>query len=252
MQTHQTIQSSPEKDFDAEWERVPYRALFNCPQCEGAGFVHPRKPDDSVSYREIIPCNYHGCYADAFNAYQRGETIKQSGVIGLGQTFSNFNADIPGVKKAYKAALNIAEGIGDVKWFIVYGGTGNGKSHLLNAIANRVMERGIPTRLVMMAELLVELRMAIETHEVDSKLREYKEIPYLLVDELGLELGSDWEKEKIEELFAARWNHARYTIVATNRSIEELPNRLQSRFKDTILSRWVKNEAGDYRATRGR
>jgi DNA replication protein DnaC len=112
------------------------------------------------------------------------------------------------------------------------------------------MERGIPTRLVMMAELLVELRMTIEIHEVDSKLREYKEIPYLLVDELGLELGSDWEKEKIEELFAARWNHARYTIVATNRSIEELPNRLQSRFKDTILSRWVKNEAGDYRQKR--
>lgn len=203
-----------------------------------------------MDYRRIIPCKYHECYADAFNAYQRGETIKQSGVIGLGQTFTNFNADISGVRKAYKAAWNIAEGIGDVKWFIVYGGTGNGKSHLLNAIANRVMERGIPTRLVMMAELLAELRMMIETHEVDSKLREYKEIPYLLIDELGLELGSDWEKEKIEELFAARWNHARYTIVATNRDIEELPPRLKSRFQDRYLSRWVKNEAVDYRQTR--
>jgi len=250
MQTHQTIQTSPEKDFETEWESVPYRPLFNCPQCKGAGFVHPLRPDKSVDYRKTIPCNYPGCYADAFNSYQRGEVIKQSGVIGLGQTFTNFNADIPGVKKAYKAAWNIAEGIGDVKWLIVYGGTGNGKSHLLNAIANRVMERGIPTRLVMMAELLAELRMTIETHEVDARLKEYKEIPYLLVDELGLELGSDWEKEKIEELFAARWNHALYTIVATNRSIEELPNRLQSRFKDTILSRWVRNEAPDYRQTR--
>lgn len=250
MQTPQNIQTSPEKDFEAEWESVPYRPLFNCPQCKGAGYIHPCKPDKSVDYRSGIACNYHGCYADAFNAYQRGETIKQSGVIGLGQTFINFNADIPGVKKAYKAAWNIAEGIGDVKWFIVYGGTGNGKSHLLNAIANRVMERGIPTRLVMIAELLAELRMLIESHEATARLREYKEIPYLLIDEYGLELGTPWEKEQIEELFAARWNHARYTVVATNRDIEELPPRLKSRFKDTILSRWVKNEALDYRQTR--
>lgn len=203
-----------------------------------------------MDYGKVVPCKQPTCLADAYDAYLRGETIKQSGVIALGQTFSNFNANVLGVKNAYKAAWNIAEGMGGVRWFIVYGGTGNGKSHLLNAIANRVMERGIPTRLVMMAELLGELRMTIETHEVDSRLREYKEIPYLLIDEYGLELGSDWEKEKIEELFAARWNHARHTIVATNRDIEELPPRIKSRFKDTILSRWVKNEAGDYRQTR--
>lgn len=229
-----------------------YQPLFDCPECEGAGFVHLRKPDGTIDYRGVGPCRHPGCLVDSAKAYKNGVMIDESGVTGRTQTFENFDADVRGVKKAYKIAWNIAEGIGDVRWFIVYGGVGNGKTHLLNAIANRVMERGVATRLVMMAELLAELRTMIETHEVDFKLREYKEIPYLLIDEYGLELGSDWEKEKIEELFAARWNHARHTIVATNRDIEELPERIQSRFKDTILSRWVKNEAIDYRQARGK
>ena len=72
-------------------------------------------------------------------------------------------------------------------------------------------------------------------------------MPYLLIDELGLELGTDWEKEKIEELLANRWNNGRFTVVATNRDINELPPRLNSRFQDKRLSRCVKNEASDYR-----
>ena len=123
---------------------------------------------------------------------------------------------------------------------------------MLNAIANRAMERGVSVKLIMMAELLSELRMAIEDKQADFKMNLLKEVPYLLIDELGLEYGTEWEKEKIEELLAARWANGRFTVVATNRDIEELPPRIKSRFKDQHLSRWVKNEAGDYRATRGK
>ena len=247
-----TISEEEHKGFETEWERVPYKPLFDCPKCKGAGFVHPRKPDGSVDYREAVPCNHPGCYADSFRAYQRGEIIQQSGVIGLKQTFETFNAEIPGVKKAYKAAWNIAEGIGDFIWLIIYGGVGNGKTHLLNAIANRVMERGVSVKLIMMAELLSELRMAIETNQVDFKMKVLKEVPYLLIDELGLELGTDWGKEKVEELLASRWANGRFTVVGTNLDIEQLPARLKSRFQDRHLSRWVKNEAGDYRLTRSK
>jgi DNA replication protein DnaC len=240
------------KGFETEWEAVPYRPLFNCPQCKGAGFLHPRKPDGSVEYREVVPCNQPSCYADTFRAYQRGEIIQQSGVIGLKQTFETFNAEIPGVKKAYKAAWNIAEGIGDFIWLIIYGGVGNGKTHLLNAIANRAMERGCQVKLIMMAELLSELRMSIEANRVDFKMKQLKEVAYLLIDELGLEYGTGWEKEKIEELLASRWANGRFTVVATNRDIEELPERLKSRFRDQHLSRWIKNEAEDFRPKRGR
>jgi len=241
------ISEDEAKAFETDWDAVPYRPLFNCPQCKGAGFVHPRRPDGSVDYRQVIPCNHPGCYAESFRRYQRGEIIQQSGVIGLQQTFETFNAKVPGVQKAYNAARKIAEGEGDFIWLIIYGGTGNGKTHLLNAIANRAMERGCQVKLIMMAELLSELRMAMDTNQTDYKMKQVKEVPYLLIDELGLEYGTEWEKEKIEELMAARWNNGRFTVVATNRDIEELPERVKSRFKDRHLSRWIKNEAADYR-----
>ncbi len=240
------------KTFEIEWERAPYKPLFSCPQCNGGGFLHPRKPDGSVDYTEVIPCNQPGCYADSFGAYERGEIIQQSGVIGLQQTFETFNAKVPGVQKAYNAARKIADGEGDFIWLIIYGGVGNGKTHLLNAIANRAMERGCQVKSIMMAELLSELRMSIETNQVDFKMKQLKEVPYLLIDELGLEYGTDWEREKIEELLASRWARGRFTIVATNRDIGELPERIKSRFKDQHLSRWTKNEAEDFRLRRER
>jgi len=214
--------------------------------------MHPRKPDSTIDFKQVIPCNYPNCHADSFSAYQRGETIQRSGVIGLRQTFEKFNKTIPDVQKAYNAARKIAEGEGDFIWLIIYGGVGNGKTHLLNAIANRAMERGYQVKLVMMAELLSELRISIDSNQTDYKMKELKRVSYLFIDELGLEYGTDWEKEKIEELLASRWANGRFTVVATNRDIEELPERIKSRFKDRHLSRWVKNEASDYRATRGK
>jgi DNA replication protein DnaC len=253
-QIPQTMPISEEEleAFEAGWEAVPYRPLFNCPQCKGYGFLYPRKPDGSADYRKVVPCTHPGCYADGAKAYKRGEIVRQSGVIGLRQTFDTFNKDVPGVKKAYSAAWKIAEGGADFIWLIIYGGVGNGKTHLLKAITNRVAERGIEVRLIMMADLLSELRMAINTNQTDCRMKQLKETPYLLIDELGLEYGTDWEKEKIEELLASRWANGRFTVVATNRDIEELPGRIKSRFKDRYLSRWVKNEASDYRATRGK
>lgn len=234
-----------------EFEGQPYKALSDCPECGGGGFVHPLV-EGVPDFSRTIPCSHPGCLRDQARAHKQNLIIESSGVTGREQTFENFDASVRGATKAYKAAQKIAEGLGDVKWMLLYGGVGNGKTHLLNAIANRWMERGYLTRLVMMAELLSELRMAMETNQVEFKLKEHKEIPYLIIDEYGLELGTPWEKEKIEELLAARWNRGLYTVVATNRDIEDLPLRLKSRFLDRILSRAVLNEAEDYRLTRGR
>lgn len=239
-------------DFETEWDGKSYKPLFNCPQCKGAGFVHPRKPDGSVDYKGVVPCDYPRCYGEQARDYKAGQMIENSGVIEREQTFENFDAKIPGVKKAYEAAEKMAEGLGKFIWLMLYGGVGNGKTHLLNAIANRTMFRGQTTKLVMMAELLSELRMAMDDHTVDSKLKELKEVRYLLIDELGLEHGTDWEKEKIEELLAARWNNGRFTVVASNLDIEDFPERIKSRFKDVFLSRAILNKAVDYRLTRGK
>jgi len=238
--------------LDNDWSRAGYQPKPGCKACGGAGFVYPRNDDGSINYSKPVPCKAKGCLYDSVLAYKMGSIRSNSGVRETKQCFETFDADVPGVKKAYQASWKIAEGTGDVNWLLIYGGVGNGKTHLLNSIANRVMDRGIPTRLVMMADLLAELRMSMDEHKADARLDELKRIPFLLIDELGLELGTDWEKSRIEELFASRWANARHTVVATNRDITELPQRLQSRFRDKHFGKAIMNEAADYRITRGK
>jgi len=230
---------------------MPYEPLVDCPKCHGVGFLHPRYPDGRVNFRIVSPCDYPGCLKDDVLRYKQGDYAAGSGVLQPVQTFDTFDTKVPGVAKAYKMAYDIAEGMGDYIWLIIYGNPGCGKTHLLNAIANRVIERGFGARYVLMADLLSELRMAIKTNETDEKLQELKRVPYLLIDEVGLEYGSDWEKQKVDELLTARWANGRFTIAATNLDIEQLPDRIRSRFKDKHLSRYVKNEAADYRVSHG-
>ena len=238
--------------LDNDWSSIGYQPKPSCEACSGAGYVHPRRDDGSVDYSKAVPCKARGCLYDSAMAYKMGEIRANSGMVEHEQSFDNFDADVPGVKKAYKAAWNIAEGLGELTWLLIYGGVGNGKTHLLNAIADRVMSRGIPTRLVMMADLMAELRMSMDEHKADARLDELKRIPFLLIDELGLEFGTEWEKSRIEELLASRWANARHTVVATNRDITELPQRLQSRFRDKRFSKAIINEAIDYRLARGK
>lgn len=247
-QRNTTTEKSESEDDFAE---VPYKPLSDCPVCGGSGFVHRRKRDGSVDYSKIGPCSQPGCYRDQAAAYKKGQILENSGAVSLVQTFDNFDPKVPGVGKAFAAAKKIAEENCNFIWLLIYGGIGSGKTHLLNAIANRVMERGIPAHLIQMADLLSDLRMAMNTNQIDFKMNELKRIPYLLIDELGLEYGTDWEKEKIEELLASRWNRGLRTIIATNRDVSELPPRIKSRFMDRNLSRAILNEAGDYRLKGG-
>ena len=236
------------EQFDAEWEGLPYRPMFGCPVCKGAGFIHPLKQSTlTPDYRNIRPCPQPGCYGENYTGAARAHQP----AITQAQTFLTFDAKVAGVGKAYRAAQKIAEGDCDYIWLLIYGGVGNGKTHLLNAIRNTLLDRGKYVRMYSMADLLSELRIAIQDHSIDAQMKQLKEASYLLIDELGLEYGSDWEKEKIDELFGSRWANGKHTIAATNSDVDDLPERLRSRFKDKLLSRWIRNEAVDYRLRRG-
>ncbi len=136
-------------------------------------------------------------------------------------------------------------------WVVFTGVPGCGKTHLAVAIAGERVKRGYPVFFVMAPDLLDHLR---QTYSPDSRVSydrlfdQVKNAPLLILDDLGMELGTPWAKEKLYQLFAHRHN-LRLPLVITSSTVErkEFPPEIRSRLQDGDLVVTHTIAAPDYR-----
>jgi len=230
-------QTTPIYEQD-DWARLPYKPNPDCPACKGTGFVHPRD-GDRVIFEQVIPCPELGCLQDSVRGKQSREV--------QGQSFDTFRP-VPGTEKALKAAKALAYGESEFVWLLIYGRPGNGKTHLCNAIVKAARARGCDIRMILAADFFSLLRENMETHQTDALLRKFKDISFLAIDDYGVEYGSNWESAKFDELMTSRYALAKPTVLITNKELTELPERIQSRFKDKLMARAIYNSAPDFRS----
>lgn len=219
-------------------EELPYKAKEDCPVCKGSGFSHPLNDEGKPDYSRVVYCTQRGCMLDSVKEYLSSQQEPQ--------TFDNFKA-VAGTKEALKYAKKMASGEAEFVWLLMYGGVGCGKSHLCKAILSGVRERGIRCSMILAAEMFANLREMIQTNETETELRRLKDIPFLIIDDLGVEYNSEWEQAKLDELMTSRFMNLRHTVLVTNKDESALPERIRSRFGDTKIARSVYNSAGDYR-----
>ena len=74
-------------------------------------------------------------------------------------------------------------------------------------------------------------------------------IPYLVLDDFGVQRGTEWELEMLYDLVDARYSEERFTIVTTNQPLEEIKQlsggRIYSRLVE--MCRLVAMDGDDYR-----
>lgn len=238
----------PPVSLGGDWDEIPYRPNPDCDICGGSGFIHPRN-QGSPDYARATPCR---CLLASIAQYAHAGYIqRRDSTTDTDKTFSTFQS-VEGAEKALRFAKQLANGESDFVWLLLYGGTGNGKTHLCHAIARVLLENEREVRFVMAADMFAELRGGIENNTVESLIREFKQAFFLIVDDWGVEYGSEWEQTKFDEIMTARFANARPTVLATNKDMADLPARLRSRFEDKVLARYVKNSAPDYRKSKRR
>ncbi len=117
---------------------------------------------------------------------------------------------------------------------LLYGDTGLGKTHLLNAIGNEVANRGKNVIYVTAEQFLNDYMVRINNNTMDRFREKYRGCDYLLIDDVQFFGG----KEKIQEEFFYTFNelHTNFKqIVMTSdrspRKILGLKDRLKSRFE---------------------
>ena len=143
---------------------------------------------------------------------------------------------------------------------VLSGKRGTGKTHLATAIAIYAMKHGRGAIFRLVNELLNEIRRAVaENGDYFSVIQGFKEIPCLVLDDLGKERTTDFGLDALYEIVDYRYRHELQTIITTNaKTIEELASWGKEEYMTPIVSRvlergaWVTiSNADDYRVKRG-
>ena len=123
--------------------------------------------------------------------------------------------------------------------FLVYGGVGIGKTHLLNAIANICQARGLRVLYVTSEAFTNDLVHAIRNRTSPMFREKYRTVDVLLVDDIQFIRGKDTTQEEFFHTFNTLVNFNRQIVLASDRHPRELTtleDRLRSRFQGGLVA----------------
>lgn len=217
-----------------------------CPICRGSGWLRMNAEVGDANFGKLVPCRCK----DAEKARKTYDELRKNSNIDNFKdlTFEKFNTRINGVKEPYEAALRFAAD--PSKWLLFIGNYGCGKTHLAAAIANDALAKQVPLYFAVVPDLLDYLRAAFDPNSdssYDQRFDMIRNVPLLILDDLGTENAKPWAREKLYQIINHRYNAKLPTVITTNNDLDYIDGRIRSRLMDKALCEITVIQAGDYR-----
>ena len=218
-----------------------------CQTCGGIGWLRKDVPVEHPDFGQMFPC---ACRQKRFDDERLSRFLRISNLGHLASvTLESLTEDAEKRPIAsFLKALEIARAYAEqpTGWLAILGPAGSGKTTLAAAIATQVMRQGKPAFFMSVADLLDHLRSTYApTSEVtyDELAEQVREVPLLVLDDLGSQSATQWAQEKLWQILGHRYNARMPTVITTDVPLEALDDRLRPRLMDTSLVKVV--EIGD-------
>ncbi len=152
-------------------------------------------------------------------------------------TFENFIKG-EGNQLARAAAGAISENPGGTSFnpFFVYGGVGLGKTHLVQAIGNKILEAFPSKKIIYLSSdiFTVEFVEAIQSNKVNDFSNFYRSMDVLIIDDIQFLIGKEKTQDHFFHIFNTLHQSRKQIILSSDRApkdLKGLDDRLISRFQ---------------------
>ena len=216
---------------------------MECPVCKGARVVHPRLPSGQPDYSRAVACR---CVKTG-QADGRKSRLKQYSNLGSLSRFTFENLMPEGRSSNKRSQERFARAHQAVRafatepkgWLVLGGPSGSGKTHLAAAIVNERIRQGLTAFYITAPDLLDRIRASFNPDSempYDEFFEQVRSAPLLVLDDLGVQSGTPWAKEKLDQLLTSRFNNELPTVIVTSTPVEKMDDRLRTRLTDPRLS----------------
>ena len=202
------------------------------PQTGGA--IDPAPPPKSVSAKQTREEPARKPARAAAAKTEKPATIDESRL----NTLFTFDTFVPGKANdlARAAALQVADNPGDgYNPLFVYGGVGLGKTHLVQAIGNRLVQHDPKARVryIHADRYVSDMVRAVRSNSYDDFKRRYDSLDLLLIDDIQFFAGKEGTQEQFFYTFNTLIEEHKQVIITSDtfpKDMEGIEERLKSRF----------------------